>query len=736
MPRIKTVVGVAGAAKTTYGIELVKQKLRDGLRWDQVGYSSFSRAACAEAARRAADICGEDAERLQRHGSFATLHSLALRAIGVDRKAILDPESADGRKFIQSSCGAAPDPLERGTLGEHVSSALSQWDLYRARLGSNLTKLPDPRSLLLSSGILPDDSGWVTSVITSVITRKSCDEFEFGSEKRRMMTHESGRNFRVASSTFPMFYLAKALFLNQLSCIGGRENEIDARDAKIFDEPKPIPCGAKQEIPYRIKEKVMTHGVSSVCHQRPILGFGTQLSAELSWTSVDDIPVCHQRSEIAFDTVKAYEREKNLYGRIDFTDILLMFLGVSVNENLELVRTYDSVATPNSVQAWIVDEYQDCSPLLACVAERLSEAAQELYLLGDPYQAVYGFAGSSGLLLRSYDVVANQSGDSVLLNTSYRNPIEVVEWGEEALREDESYEERQPGSEAWEDGEVGVYREGSVGLVEWSEFLSYLPEMAQSDTMVLSRTWLGLIPVKERLDSMGVPWRSCQEKQASRWECPAKIAYTLAMRALAEGEQISEQDWRRITDTLPQKMDRVELFTRGTKAKWAKLHCSQDPHMTLQRIEEWGATADFVSFVQSGKWRREMFALLDNAITQFGIDVVRNPRIRLGSVHSVKGLEARNVFCLSASTERCSGEEANKYEEICLKYVAITRASKNYRLVVNPNDIARSKPQFWAAPRGFWEFSEGPPQGHYSEPKEAERIEDPVEDFEVDDWPF
>ena len=117
--------------------------------------------------------------------------------------------------------------------------------------------------------------------------------------------------------------------------------------------------------------------------------------------------------------------------------------------------------------------------------------------------------------------------------------------------------------------------------------------------------------------------------------------------------------------------------------------------------------------------------LLDQAIERFGIDCVRDPGIRLGSCHSAKGLGARNVFVLSASTEKASGAAVDFYEDLFLKYVAITRTRENYRLVVDQMDLARGKPLFWAAPKGFREFV-GLPEGAF-----RDRERDTDEDFEV-----
>ena len=85
--------------------------------------------------------------------------------------------------------------------------------------------------------------------------------------------------------------------------------------------------------------------------------------------------------------------------------------------------------------------------------------------------------------------------------------------------------------------------------------MSQLPLLATTDTMILARTWFALGKVKDRLDQLCIPWISVQEKRSSGWESPVKIAIVLTMQALRNGEKISEQDWRRLTENFPAKFE-------------------------------------------------------------------------------------------------------------------------------------------------------------------------------------
>jgi superfamily I DNA/RNA helicase len=647
----KVIVGVAGGGKTAYAMGIIERELRNGVRWDRIGFSSFSRAACREAAERASRLLHEDPERLQKNGFFKTIHSAALRCLGVDSRMIVDHDTVDGKKFLKEACGS--DRVgEPGTMAGKLDEALSAWDLARSRL------------LLLKS-----DDGDPGDQLSELLSQ----------DRQDAQNHTKTHCFGSASA--PQVLTQQGdISENNTSC----SIEHILQSSQRFHSGKSqfvCPCGNLKYNPIEHKELERGHTPKVMC---PSASYVSGITGSAAVSGILG------RMEKGMSLIQRYERHKKLYGRIDYTDILLLYSGIAIADDLTMTAGYPAGQVPDEVQVWMFDEYQDCSPLLARAAQRLSEAAGDVYMLGDGCQAIFGFSGASTAVFRDEEMRAKESGNRIVLNRTWRNTDRVIEWGESVLREDQMYETRNPFGEAGE---------GSAALLDRQEFDLMLPSLAGTDSLIISRAWFSLEPVKKKLDDMAVPWRSCQEEKASRWQCPAKIAFTLVMRELAAGVMISEQDFRRVTVELPAKWGTKELFVRGTKAKWKKFECSGNPQRTLVELKEWGATEEFVEFVKEGKWRKDMPLLLDRAIDLHGIDEVRNPSIRLGSVHSVKGLEARNVFCLADSTIKVA-TEGDESEERCLKYVAITRSSMHYRLVVNRLDISRGKPLFWAAPKG------------------------------------
>lgn len=671
-PRVKVVIGVAGAGKTSYAMGEIERLLREGYKWNQIGFLSFSRAACREAAERASRVVGEDVERLQNDGWFRTIHSAAVRVLGIDTKIILDRTKEDDLEWFSDTLGVRPGG-EKGTLGWLAAKRLELWDLSR----SHLLPVMDPLHVILAT--CPEAARCLdieNPVNFDVAARWG--QSRPGAPGQRFACEKTG--FLSSDSSFLLLY--KELLENGLS-----ESRYGKRLATW---------------PALRKSLIGNNLSASTSHLFNMAHLDTAYDVWARWGKDSGF----------LDMIVQYEKAKALYGRIDFADILLRMAGCEHQDDCTFAYA-GALGQPTDVAVWLCDEYQDCGQLLDVASQRLWDGSESVYLLGDGYQSIYGFSGAQRGILGDWEKASRHRGERLVLNRTWRNPQSVLEWGEQVLSEDSEYESRKPFCEG---------EDGSVGLVEWYDFLQSLNKMAGHDTLIVARTWFNVQQITRALDERGIPWSSLGDETRSRWDCPAKIAFLLTMRALQAGEKISEQDWRRITDTLKQKQDGFEVFKRGVKSEWAKMACSCDPQKTLEELNDWGAGTGFVPLLKSGLWKDGMIGLLDTAIDRLGIAQVRKPSIRVGTCHSVKGLQARNVFCLATSTEMASTE--TEEEALCLRYVTITRASANYRLVVNQVDMARGKPQFWAAPKGYWQFD-----------KEMEflneRIEDPIPDPEV-----
>ena len=720
MQEINVVTGIAGAGKTAFALRVVEDALRSGLKWYEIGFFSFSRSACAEAAQRASLICGVEPDKMQRDGFFRTLHSSCLRLLGVDAKILIDLDRKKDADWLESVLGSRRGG-ERGTLAALTADALDAWDNARARLIDVVLN----SSVVDKIGLDSQD----TQRIFECLKCKSMMDMDLSSSPRSSRTVNDSQISVTVDSRNHQKTQGKCL----CTLCDFSDLPISMELEKIFEKQKdhpPSECRLSfelmnytykhiesMEVAQTVKKNLSVLSVDNFFRNAENTGFiedSRVSSVDSQKLSVDNFKTqseiqtitrgdkAKRISQSEIQTITKYENAKRIEGRMDFTDILIKYAGLShsIEEGgIRIGKGFTAGSVPAELKLVIVDEYQDCSRLLDLVVQRLSSEADQLWLLGDRYQAVYGFAGSDWRCMAEREEAAKAEGRRTLLNRSWRNPAQVLEWGEEVLREDGDYEERRP---------ITQVDDGSVGMVGISDFLAGLVPLQGSDTMILARAWFALDKVTRALDAAGIPWKSTGEGAKSRWEAPVRIAFVIVMLQLQRGEMISESDWRRITNELPQKSDGREIFQRGIKSKWAKMECSNRDEKVLSQCGDWGASEFFEEYVTKGFWRVDAYRMIADAIERFGADEVRSPSIRVGTVHSVKGAEAENVFCLATSTERASGQKADFWEELFLRYVAITRASKHYRVVVDPVEQARGRALFLACPKGFNKFGEMP----------------------------
>jgi hypothetical protein len=164
-----------------------------------------------------------------------------------------------------------------------------------------------------------------------------------------------------------------------------------------------------------------------------------------------------------------------------------------------------------------------------------------------------------------------------------------------------------------------------------------------------------------------------------------------ALFMLEQGKPVKGKDLARGIELLPARAkDGQALMSRGAKALWKKGDLAERYDMVFPT--DIGANLGMTEFmaeqVKTGGWARLVDGGSDwrTSAARWG-DLVLRPKIRVGTIHSVKGMEADNVCLLGTTSKRCeqamldSQEQWN--EECRLAYVAVTRARK--RLVIAAN---------------------------------------------------
>jgi DNA helicase-2/ATP-dependent DNA helicase PcrA len=158
------------------------------------------------------------------------------------------------------------------------------------------------------------------------------------------------------------------------------------------------------------------------------------LASEIEWAKVSNVSpatyvdvaeargrsVAGQTLAVVAHVFDAYEEVKRDQGRMDMEDVLLLNAGMLAEDErvaAQVRRQY---------KWFVVDEFQDVSPLQSALLDLWLGGRDELCVVGDPAQTIYSFAGANADFLR--DFPAKFPGTtSVELVRNYRSSPQVVQ---------------------------------------------------------------------------------------------------------------------------------------------------------------------------------------------------------------------------------------------------------------------------------------------------------------------
>jgi DNA helicase-2/ATP-dependent DNA helicase PcrA len=133
------------------------------------------------------------------------------------------------------------------------------------------------------------------------------------------------------------------------------------------------------------------------------------------------------KPEQAIDLQRAYEALKDERRQLDFEDVLLACAG--------MIETEPSVAmhVREQYRFFVVDEYQDVSPLQQRLLDLWLDDRSDLCVVGDASQTIYSFAGASSSFLLDF---ARRYADAtvVRLEQNYRSAAPIVETANRLMR--------------------------------------------------------------------------------------------------------------------------------------------------------------------------------------------------------------------------------------------------------------------------------------------------------------
>jgi DNA helicase II / ATP-dependent DNA helicase PcrA len=377
-----------------------------------------------------------------------------------------------------------------------------------------------------------------------------------------------------------------------------------------------------------------------------------------------------------------YEEVKRDQGRMDMEDVLLCAAALLAEDErvaAEVRRQY---------RWFVVDEFQDVSPIQAALLDLWLGGRNDLCVVGDPAQTIYSFAGASANYLTDFPR-RNPGTTSLELVRNYRSTPQVVAAANQLLSGTSSAgvslrSQQEPGPEV-------AYAEHSDEVAEAESVAARVLELRRQgaplrEVAVLFRINAQSEAFEEALAARGIPY--VVRGAARFFERPEVRQAVTLLRGNARGAGGSGDGLVADVKAVLSGMDWQEKAPTGrgsVRDRWESLQA------IVSQAEEFDGThegADLAGFVEEMDRRAaEQHAPVAEGVT-------------LATLHAAKGLEWDTVFLVGMHEGTmpivyAEGPAAVE-EERRLLYVGVTRArvrlAVSWSLARSPGGRASRKP--------------------------------------------
>ena len=325
---------------------------------------------------------------------------------------------------------------------------------------------------------------------------------------------------------------------------------------------------------------------------------------------------------------------------VEYYDMIAQFIEKKVCPELDVV---------------FLDEAQDLSPLQWKMFFYIESICKRSYIAGDDDQTIYTFQGADpGIFINLKGTMDPQVQSRRVPRKIHRLAESIFPYMSERL--DKEWKAR--------DAEGNIYEDMSLEDLD----------LSKGKWMILARTNKMLDQIKEYLYSLNLRFDA---KTQDILPNEMVNAYRVWNR-LKKGAKVNKQDVKDLWQYL-----KTELHVARRFKNEKKLDSIISVDMEELR-EQYGLRAtgswEYLNFPEESK------TYIKNLL-ESGDDLMKEPRIKISTIHSVKGEEADNV-ALYTDLERVIYESAlkNPDPEHRTFFVGITRAKENLYLMQSTSD--------------------------------------------------
>lgn len=400
------------------------------------------------------------------------------------------------------------------------------------------------------------------------------------------------------------------------------------------------------------------------------------VAAEVEWRKVSGLSIEQYASAVADRTVpgtltaeqlvlmlQTYEDLKDERKQIDFEDVLLVCAGMIEIEPAVAMQVREQY------RFFVVDEYQDVSPLQQQLLDLWLGGRRDVCVVGDASQTIYSFAGARSAYLLDFERT-HPGATVVRLEQNYRSTPAVVDAANRLMRgragaltlhaaAADPAEQTVPSPTAYEsdrDEARAVAQKIAAELAAGAK-----PE----DIAILYRVNVQAAAIEQALGDLGISYQIRGSKRF--FDLPEVRQAIMSLRAasVAVGD---EPLFKSVSDVL------------------RSLGWSQEPPETRGAVRDrWESLNAIMGLVDTMPPGTSFRRFTDELLTrQAGQHEPTLSAVTLATLHSAKGLEWESVYLVGLSEGLVPISYAKSFEQIDeerrLLYVGITRARRNLQL--------------------------------------------------------
>jgi superfamily I DNA/RNA helicase len=338
------------------------------------------------------------------------------------------------------------------------------------------------------------------------------------------------------------------------------------------------------------------------------------------------------------------EEYKSKLGKLDFIDMIQHYI--------------DRAEVPH-FDLFILDEAQDLTPLQWLMAKKISANSERTFTAGDDDQAIHEWNGADAKSFIDF------GDERRILSQSYRLPRSVFDVSDRIVRRivNRVRKDYRP-----------LDREGRV---VWHNRISDVPLDSGSIT-IMARTNGIAKTLASYVHEQGYYYSLHGKPVLS----PEKITTIKGWRALADGDEIDLPTVKSLYENLPKQGPRAVIKRGSIKLLEAAMPGETFTSESLQK--HYGMK---VSPEDSDVF--EVMGLGDHLTTylrrieKMGEDLTKDPRIKISTIHAMKGGED-DICVLYTGTTKFIEQTASAESEHRVFYVGVTRAKKTLHIVEPP----------------------------------------------------